>query len=108
VPQLKHIEVTFSDHTTWRLDARLVAVTRADYLAAGDAARGEGEYDEVFQRELEIGLSDRIELVDYLENNMEWEDFADTATLVAAPRYGADYAREFSNASKRIEWSDEI
>jgi hypothetical protein len=105
--EIKYIDVTFSDRTTWRLSAREVAEVRARYYAEGDAARGDGDYDAVFAAEVESGLTDRVGLLDYLQNNMNWEDFADTALLLAAPDYRADYQREFASASKTIEWNNE-
>jgi hypothetical protein len=105
--KIKFVDVTFSDHTTWRIPAEQIAAARAHYFAEGDAARGDGSYEEVYAQELEYTLGDRAELLDYLENSMDWSDFADTAVLVAAPRYQVEYDREFTNAPKELTWDHE-
>jgi hypothetical protein len=104
--KIEYIDVTFSDHTIWRLPAYQVAEARARYFAAGDVARGEGDYETVFQDEIKYALTDQPDLLDYLENSMDWADFGDTAILLAAPDYETKYEREFTNAPKEVRWSD--
>jgi hypothetical protein len=103
---IKYIDVTFSDQTIWRLPASQVAEARADYFATADAARGDGTYAEVYVQELDYTLSDKLELLDYLNNSMDWADFAETAVLVEAPRNLPDYSREFTNAPKELVWNN--
>lgn len=99
----KVIRVSMSDGTMWDIPAETVAKSRADYYARWDSERGDGTYHEVYEKEFEITMQNRYELLDYATNNMNWSDVvADAVQVPTPPPAPADYAREWSNAEKTV------
>ena len=97
--------VTFSDRSVWKFPAIIVAELRAHYLAAHDSVNIEDHnyayltYNQVFTQELAASDDD---LLDYATDNMDWSDVKDHVILLVVGT-GADYQKEWVNASKYIE-----
>jgi len=91
------VQVTFSNGEGYNIPASLIAENRAEYYAnkfEGD----EGSYDEIFEKEYEFTLNERLELLDWLSNNMNWCDVENEAERVEKEEI--DKESEFVNAKK--------
>lgn len=64
-------KVPFDAEMIPKLFVAYVAAVRAEYYAGVDAARGD-DFGTVFHEEIRHAMRDRSELVDWLENNMDW------------------------------------
>jgi hypothetical protein len=62
----------------WEVPAEVIAKNRATYYAENDK-------DTTYKDEFEFTLGDNFELRDWFFNNMDWEDVAGEAKLVATP-----------------------
>jgi hypothetical protein len=97
------IVATLLDRSRWAIPARIIAEWRAAYFAERDAAGGDGRFIEVYVRELQIGLRDSGELLDYTHNSTNWRDVRPYARrLPDAPQAPADHERAWSNTHKEI------
>ena len=73
----------------WDVPAEAIAKNRATYYAEGDK-------DTTYDEEFSFTMGDDYELRDWFFNNMDWDDVADVAKLIAtpaplkAPRLNAD------------------
>ena len=95
--EYEFIQVTFSNGERYNIPAPLVAEHRAEYYA--DKFEGdEGSYDEIFEKEYNFALNDRLELLDWLSNNMNWCDVEHEAEWVGPE--DIDKSSEFVNAKK--------
>lgn len=95
--------VTMPDRSRWAIPARVIAEWRAAYYADHDAARGDGDYVEIYAQELEIGLRDSSLLLDYAHNSTDWPDVVPYAQrLPNEPEPPVDYRRAWSNAHKEV------
>lgn len=102
---MKAVRITFSNGERYDVPARVIAEHRARYYAEKYEGE-EGEYDEIFEKEMWV-LDDRLELLDWFSNNMNWEDVEDVAVQVEG--VDIDKSEEFVNAEKEvIEDSDEL
>lgn len=68
----KAIEITFPNGDLYELDLMIVANNRADEYADTEAERKE---------EIEYVMNDKYEGVDWLKNNMNYEDVKDKLVL---------------------------
>ena len=98
----KKILVLFSDNKTYAIPAEFVANARAKYYADKDILNSSVVYSEVFQQEFEYTMKDDDELLDWIENNMNWEDVEEIAELYEVKYEAINYEDEFSSADKRI------
>ncbi len=97
------IVATLPDRSRWAIPARIIAEWRAAYFAERDAARGDGDFIEVYVRELQIGLRDPGELLDYSHNSTNWRDVRPyTQRLPDEPEAPVNHERTWSNAHKEI------
>lgn len=97
------IVATLPDRSRWAIPARIIAEWRAAYFAERDAARGDGDFIEVYVRELQIGLRDPGELLDYSHNSTTWRDVRPYAQrLPNEPEAPVNHERTWSNAHKEI------
>jgi len=97
----KYLLVRFSDRTCWKIPAAVIAGSRAHYFAENDAAKGDGEYNEVYKMEFETTLEDNGELISWAKNNMDWEDVVNVAELVDEVER-ACYEKEWCNCDCEI------
>ena len=97
------IVATLPDRSRWAIPAGIIAEWRAAYFAERDAARGDGDFIEVYVRELQIGLRDPGELLDYSHNSTTWRDVRPYAQrLPNEPEAPVNHERTWSNAHKEI------
>lgn len=99
---MKYLFIEFPNGDVFKVPAEVVAEDRAAYYAELDSERYEDTtYEEVFKDEKEHGLSDRLELLDWAGNNMNWEDLKDDAERVEPDR-SISYEEEFTNADLSV------
>jgi hypothetical protein len=99
---MKYLVVGMSDGKRWAIPAMLIAKDRAAYYAKLDSERGDGEYDTIYEDELEYTLSDDYELTDWAHNNMNWSDVLAYAVELLPVNANADYERDWVNAPMTI------
>lgn len=101
---MKHIEITFPNQEKWRIPAQVVAESRAEYFSALDFKRGHAADKELaFQAELKFTLRHDDELLDYLQNNMDWNDVRLHAVRVDVLPVAYDYAEAFDEATFKVK-----
>lgn len=82
---LKYLEILFTDGV-YRVPAHIIARDRATYYAEYDTGATTGaDFDEVYQDEFTYSMSGDDELMDWVRNNMNWEDLEADAFLVKNP-----------------------
>lgn len=97
----KFIHITFSNGDVYRIDALIAAKSRATYYSSLDFERGDaGDLNTAYTSELEYSLTDHLELLDWVDNNMDWSDFKESAELVSSSNVDCDI--EFTNARKEV------
>lgn len=71
----RYIEISDNGYV-WRVPIHAIANNRASYYAEkGD------DYGEEYQ----YTASDSYEAIDWMQNNMDWDDYSDVAELVKSP-----------------------
>jgi len=98
----KKILVKFSDGKTYAIPAEFVANARAKYYADKDVLKNGGIFAEIFQQEFEYTMKNDDELLDWLENNMNWEDVKEVAELYNFDWRPVIYEDEFGSADKKV------
>lgn len=99
---MKYLVVEMSDKTQWAIPARLIAINRAQYYATLDAERGDGKYEDVFEKEVEYAMSTDYEITDWAANNMSWEDVRSHAIQLKMLHPEMHYHEDWTNAPKSI------
>ena len=96
----KMLQVNMPDGSQWQVPAQKIAEDRAAWYARryADLHAGAG-YDYRYGVELEQGLADDDALIDWAENNMDWDDLDAVQTLSATP---PDYGDLWVNAEKEM------
>ena len=79
---MKCIIITMPDKEQFRVPLEYIAKNRAEYYAKQDEKAGHGTFDENFAAEVKYVLNDSYEGIDWLKNNMDWEDIEDVATRI--------------------------
>lgn len=74
----KYIKIE-QGQNVWMIPVSFVAAERAKYYAAKDK-------DTTYQDEFDFVMGDAGEALDWLENNMNYEDWKDAATLSQKPQ----------------------
>lgn len=98
----KFLRVTMPDGSKWDVPARLIAEPRARYYAEIDAGAKSGDqFDRLYEHEMAYTLGDNSELIDWAENNMNWEDVSHAALRVSDPPDN-DYQEGWCNGDKEI------
>ena len=90
---MKQIHITMPDGSIWAVPAEIVANHRADYYAKQNG-------EEYRKEEYERTLSENGELLDWAENNMNWNDVAQAAFRVRPGR--VDYQEGWVNGPKKV------
>lgn len=91
----KELQVQMPDGSWWGVPAMEIARARTDHYSL----LGEDDFD--YDRELNYTLDNNDELIDWAENNMNWDDVAATARLVAeAP--ACDFDDGWTNGTKEV------
>jgi hypothetical protein len=84
----KRLHVTMPDGSEWAIDAELVAESRARYYANDGA--------------LASTAVDNDDLIDWAQNNMNWEDVMTSAVMVVTPDSHVDYQEGWVNGEMRV------
>ncbi len=93
----KTIIITFNNGEIYEVPADIVAQSRAEYYSQIDGVEyGSDEY----QKEYQYSYSDNYELLDWINNNMNWSDISKFAKRIDLVNY--DYEKNFINADKKI------
>jgi hypothetical protein len=71
----------------WEIDAHAIAHHRATYYSSPDRISGQqSQADSIYEEDYNYTVSDNSELIDWYENNMNWEDIPDeNKRLVTKP-----------------------
>ncbi len=97
------LEVEFSDGRVFHVRASVIAEDRARYLANNDnpgLEESSTNWLQTFEAEHEYALEDDAELLDWANNNMNWEDVAMQAIEVTV--HLPNRAAEWPNAKKQV------
>lgn len=70
----KYIRIS-DDGFVWRVPVDIIASHRATYYADKDE-------DTTYQEEFEYVVDNDYEAIDWMQNNMDWEDYRDGAELI--------------------------
>lgn len=97
--KIKAIRVTFSNGKMYNIPAEVIAEDRADYYATKFEGE-EGTYDEIYEKEFNYTFNHRLQLLDWMSNNMNWEDVSSDAKQVETEEI--DKSEEFVNAEKTV------
>lgn len=80
---MKYIRVTMPDGSKWDIFASFIARDRARYYAKREGGEiNSKEWRKIYKEEYEITMEDRLELIDWLANNMNWSDVENIAEKI--------------------------
>lgn len=97
----KVLQVEFSDGRVFEIPASFIATDRARYYANIDHIHKEGEnWLKTFETEVDYALEDDFELLDWANNDMNWEDVQREAEEVDS--VAIDEEAEWPNARKSV------
>ena len=105
---MKHIRVTFSNGETYEIPALKIANNRGKYYADkdfGEQDRGEApdpKWTNIYQKERNVALESDEELVDWSENNTNWEDIEQFAIMIPTDNPDLDKHAEWPQNDKTI------
>jgi hypothetical protein len=99
----KVIQVRFSDGSLWEIPVLTIAADRARYYALKESDTKEAVT--VFLDEIVYTLRSDDTLLDWANNNMDWDDVSSEAMMVEKPPMVADFKAEWSNAEKTFKGS---
>ena len=90
------IQVTFSNGEKFEIPANAVAEPRAEYYSK----REDNDEDKlkVYTSELHLAMTDKFTLLDWIQNNMNWEDVKHAAKKLPMQNINVDFDKEFINA----------
>lgn len=88
-----NIQIKFSNGNVYEIPATLVADNRAKHYSYQEGK-------EVYKQEFQYTISDNFILLDWLQNNMNWNDVKDHVTLIGTQEL--DYSLEFANAESVV------
>lgn len=86
-----NLQVTMPDNSIWEINTIIIAKDRASYYAS----KG-GNYEEIYKETLE----DLETLIDWGENNINWNDIKNDAIMVKG--CNVDYEDGWCNGFKQI------
>lgn len=100
----KYVKVLFSNGEKFRIPATTIAHDRAMYYASRDHPNGgtedNPEWTKTYNDERKYTLDDNSELLDWLWNNMNWEDVQETAERVVTTDDQYVYAEHWMDISE--------
>ena len=97
----KQIQITMPDGSIYGVPAEIIAEDRAKYYARLDTRDCPEDFEKAKQREFEYTMSNNSEILDWMENNMDWDDVSRVAVLVKPPA-DLDFQEGWLNGEKRI------
>ena len=93
---MKEIIVTFSNGDKFSVSAKEVALNRTNYYESiGNFGYKSNEWHEEFEHSMQDDV-----LIDWLENDMNWEDIKSYATKIITEE--VNYSKLFSGAEFKI------
>lgn len=99
-----YLDVEMPDGSVWRVPAEPIAAARAAHYAGGDWEDGIRDYptlDEAIAAEIAYTLSESAVLIDWAQNDMNWEDVATSAVQIR-PARAADFQRGWTEGEMRV------
>ena len=93
----KEVIVKMSDGTRWRIPTNVIAFNRTAYYSIKDGFTLDSE---MWKNEYKASM-DESELLDWLQNNMNWEDVSAYATVMPN-REIVDYTDGLMNGKKEF------
>ena len=99
---MKYIKVLFSNGEIYHIPASIVAHERATYYANHDIGKQKTdlpskEWAECFKKERDYTLGDDFEIIDWANNNMNWEDVEKHAILIDSEAKPINKQKEWVN-----------
>ena len=95
----KYIQIKFGNGERYIVPASVIAKSRADYYAIN--VDGYEENSSEWKSEYDYSLGDDGELMDWIQNNMDWVDLKEHAIKQDA-KSDYDYDKEFFGAEIQI------
>jgi hypothetical protein len=97
------IRIVFSNGDTFDVEAEHVAHARAEYYARKDSNRNPKlNYKAVYNDEFAYTMGDDDELLDWINNKMNWSDLSSYALKVEKPDVPFNHQAEFSYADIEV------
>ena len=100
---MKFLVVEMSDGKQWAVPALLIAKDRAAYYAKLDSERGEGDYDTIYEGEVDYALSNDYEITDWATGNMDWEDVSAYAIQLEVQPPKPNYNKDWANSPMSVK-----
>ena len=105
---MKHIRITFSNGETYEISALKIGNSRGKVYA--DKAFGthditetpDPQWTNVYRKERDTTIKDDELLIDWAENNMNWEDIEKDCILIPSTKGAVDKHEEWINNDKNI------
>lgn len=105
---VKHVRITFSNGETYEIPALKIGNNRGKYFA--DKQFGHQDITEapdpqwtnIYRAERDIAIKDNEQLIDWAENNMNWEDIESDAVLIPVDNSDLDKHAEWLKNEKTI------
>jgi hypothetical protein len=95
---IEWLRVTMPDKTLWNVSVATIAHSHASYYAKLDGV----PYERALEETLDLFKNDTYEIIDWAENNMNWEDVKKHAWKSHTPPETVDYQDGWVNGKKEI------
>ena len=105
---MKHIRITFSNGETYEIPALKIGNNRGKVYADKDfgsqdiTEAPDPQWTNVYRRERDNTIKDDALLIDWAENNINWEDIEKDAILIPTANKDLDKHEEWMNNDKVI------
>lgn len=96
--KIKVIQMDFSTGHKYQIPLSIIAEHRTNCYADKD---GFAVNSEEYSEEMEFVMNDSFEGIDWLQNNMDWDDVKEHAVLVQEDT-AIDFSEELCNCEKEI------
>ena len=100
--RIQWLYIGFPNDEQFRVDAEVIARDRGQYYAEKDHPDDEEAQEEVFESEVKYALSDRLDLLDWVGSNMNWEDLEPHAEKVGEAEYPS-HSEMFRDADFEVD-----
>lgn len=98
--------MTFSDGWKYAISAHYIALDKAQYFATQDCGEfctdNKASWIEAEEKEYADCLSDASELLDWANNNMDWDYLSEFAKLLNYAKPEESYEDQWANAEKEV------
>jgi hypothetical protein len=103
--EMKYIYLTFSDKSVWRLPLEVIAEDYADYHE--HKREKNPDHDGTYEEDFDMIMTDDFEGIDWMQNNMNWDEIEPHLELVEKAPHEDPRASEFPNMDSEIKESDD-